>query len=138
MSQIDLYKPCLKCDRPGIEKATEVLPDKGTLIKVMHDDGSVCDFEEYPSIDSFLNRQKKERNPKMMNCPLCGQEGLIGNYRPKKTKRFHKWKYVIVHEQIEGYWGKNHKIKKRRRCYMKTQDQTNQILKRLGRYRSSP
>jgi hypothetical protein len=32
----------------------------------MHDGGSVCDFEEYPSIDSFLNRQKKERNPKMM------------------------------------------------------------------------
>jgi hypothetical protein len=31
MSQTDLYKPCLKRDGPGIEKATEVLPDKGTL-----------------------------------------------------------------------------------------------------------
>jgi hypothetical protein len=61
----------------------------------MHDDGSVCDFEEYPSINSFLNRQKKERNPKMMNCPLCGQEGLIGNYRRKKAKRFHKWQTSI-------------------------------------------
>jgi hypothetical protein len=107
-----------------------------TLIKVMHDDGSVCDFEEYPSIDSFLNRKKKERNPKMMKCPLCGQEGIIGNYRPKKDKRFHKWKYYIVHEQMDGYWGKTQKIKKRRRCYIKTQDQTNQILKILGRYRS--
>jgi hypothetical protein len=136
MSQKDPYKPCLKCDRLGFEKATEVLPDKGTLIKVMHDDGSVCDFEEYASIDSFLNRKNKEKNPKMMNCPLCGQEGLIGNYRPKKAKQFHKWIYFIVHEQIEGYWGKNHKIKKRRRCYMKTEDQRNEVLKILGRYRS--
>jgi len=71
-----------------------------------------------------------------MNCPVCGQEGRIGNYRPSKDKQFSKWTYFIVHEPIEGYWGKNHKIKKRRRCYMKTQDQRNQILKRLGRYRS--
>jgi|SRR5690242_15149468 hypothetical protein len=137
MSQKDLYRPCLKCDRPGIEKATEVLPDKGTLIKVMHDDGSTCDFEEYSSIDSFLNRGKKnERNPELMNCPLCGQEGRIGNSRPKKDKQFHKWIYFIVHEQIEGYWGKKSKIKKRRRCYMKTEEQRTEVLKRLGRYRS--
>lgn len=36
----------------------------------------------------------------------------------------------------KGYWGEDHKIKKRRRCYMKTEDQRNQILKTLGRYKS--
>ena len=44
-----------------------MLPDKGTLIKVMHDDGSVCDFEEYPSIASFLNSRKKERKKSKNN-----------------------------------------------------------------------
>jgi hypothetical protein len=137
MSQKQLYNPCLKCGKPGIEKCSETLPDKGTLIKVIHDDGSVCEFEEYSSVTTFFNRNKRrERDPKIMDCPLCGEKGLIGNYRPKKAKQFHKWKYYIVHEQIEGYWGKNHKIKKRRRCYMKTQDHTNKILKILGRYRS--
>jgi hypothetical protein len=137
MIQKNVCNSCLKCGRPGIEKYGETLPDKGTLIKVMHDDGAICEFEEYSSVTTFLNRNERiERDPKLMNCPLCGQKGLIENYRPKKDKQFHKWKYFIVHEQIEGYWGKDHKIKKRRRCYMKTQDQTNQILKILGRYRS--
>jgi hypothetical protein len=65
----------------------------------------------------------------------CGDEGRIGNYRPKKAKQSHKWDYFIVHEQIEGFWGKNSKVKKRRRCYMKTEQQRSQILERLGRYR---
>jgi hypothetical protein len=71
-----------------------------------------------------------------MDCPKCGREGRIDNYRPKKAKHFYKWGYLIVHEQIEGFWGKNHKIKKRRRCYMNTQAQRNEVLKNLGRYRS--
>jgi hypothetical protein len=113
------------------------LVDQSFFISCKHDDGAICEFEEYSSVTTFLNRNERiERDPKLMNCPLCGQKGLIENYRPKKDKQFHKWKYFIVHEQIEGYWGKDHKIKKRRRCYMKTQDQTNEILKILGRYRS--
>jgi hypothetical protein len=133
----EICSPCLKCGRPGVEKCGETLPDKGTLVRVTHEDGSVCEFEEYPSVSTFFYRNKtRKRDPKMMNCPVCGQEGRIGNYRPSKDKQFSKWTYFIVHEPIEGYWGKNHKIKKRRRCYMKTQDQRNQILKRLGRYRS--
>jgi hypothetical protein len=134
MRQQNLYKTCPICDKPGIEKATEILPDKGVLIKVIHDDGSVCDFEEYPSIDSFLSRQKKKREPKITDCPVCGEKGRIASYRPKKDKQFHTWKYFVVHEQIGGYWGKSHKIKKQRRCYLTTQSQRNEILKSLGRY----
>jgi hypothetical protein len=137
MSQKPVYRPCLKCGRPGIEKCCETLPDKGTLIKVTHDDKSICEFEEYPSVTAFFYRNKtRKKDPKMMDCPSCGQYGLVGQFRPKKDKQFSKWKYFIIHEPITGYWGKNHKIKKRRRCWMKTQDQRDQILKRLGRYRS--
>src|SRR5919197_4234637 len=129
MTQQNLCKTCPKCDKLGIEKTAEILPDKGTLIQVTHQDGSVCDFVEYASIDSFLNRRKRERNPKTIDCPVCGEKGRIGWYRPKKDKQFHIWKYFVVHEQIEGYWGKNHNNKKRRRCYLKTDAQRNEVLR---------
>ena len=135
--QKQVYKPCVICGKHGIEKHSEVLPDKGVLIKAIHDDGKICEFVEYASVDSFLNeRGKKKKDPKMIECPSCKQEGRIAYYRPTKAKQFHTWKYYIVHEPIEGYWGKNHKIKKHRRCYMKTQEQRTQVLKKLGRYRS--
>ena len=139
IAQTEVYKPCVICGKYGTEKNAEVLPDKGRLIKVIHDDdGKICEFVEYASVSSFLmERGRKKKDPKMMNCPLCGEEGRIASYRPKKDKQFYKWKYYIAHEPIDGYWGKNHKIKKHRRCYMKTEEQRNQILKRLGRYRSS-
>jgi hypothetical protein len=137
MRQQNLYKTCPKCDKPGIEKPAEILPDKGLLIKVIHDDGSSCEFEEYSSIDSFLKRKRKKRDPKIIDrCPVCGDEGRIASYRPKRDKQFHTWKYFVVHEQIDGYWGKTHKNKKRRRCYITTESQRNEILKRLGRYTS--
>jgi hypothetical protein len=133
-AQTEVCKPCLVYEKLGIEKHSEMLPDNSILIKVIHNDGKICEFVEYPSITTFFNRKKRrERDPKMMDCPQCGQEGRIGTYR---GKQFDKWKYYIAHEQIEGYWGKNHKIKKRRRCYIKTQDQINHVLKILGRYRS--
>jgi len=136
-AQTEVCKSCVMCGKPGLEKHSEVLPDKGILIKVIHDDGKICEFVEYASVDSFLmERSRKKKDPKMMNCPLCGQEGRITPYRPRKDKQFHKWTYYIVHEPIGGYWGKNHKTKKCRRCYIKTEEQRDQILKRLGRYRS--
>lgn len=134
MSKPGPYTTCLKCDKPGIEKATEILPDKGILIKVIHDNGSVCDFEEYQSIHSFINRKTRKRNPKTISCPVCGQEGLIEQYRPKKAKHVHKWNYLVVHGPLEGYWGRNHKIKKRRRCWIKRQDRRNEILKAIDRF----
>jgi hypothetical protein len=134
MSHMEDYKPCLKCDRPGIERCVQTLRDKGTLIKVIHDDGSICEFVEYPSVSTFLVRGSKD--PKIMDCPACREKGRIGNYRPDKNKESHIWKYFIVHEQLEGYWGRNHKIKRYRRCYMKTEEQRNEILEWLRRYRS--
>jgi hypothetical protein len=133
IARTNVYKPCVICGEPGVEKHSEVLPDRGALIKVIHDDRKICEFVEYASISSFMERGKKKKDPKMMDCPKCGHEGRIGNYRPKKAKQSHKWDYFIVHEQIGGFWGKDHKIKKRRRCYMKTEQQRRQILTKLGR-----
>jgi hypothetical protein len=132
--QTNIYKPCVICGNPGVEKHSELLPDRGVLIKVIHDNGKICEFVEYASISSFMERGKKKKDPKMMDCPRCGHEGRIGNYRPKKASQSHKWDYFIVHEQLEGFWGKNCKIKRRRRCYMKTERQRRQILTKLGRY----
>ena len=116
------------------------MPDGGVLIKVIHGDGKLCEFVEYvsswnmPSVSSFLmERGRKKKDPKMMDCPVCGEEGRITPYRPNKDKKFYTWKYYVVHEEIPGYWGKT-KINRRRRCYVKTEAQRSQILKKLGRY----
>ena len=126
------YTECLKCGKQGIEQAGDTLPDKGTLIKVIHDDGNICEFVEYPSISTFLDRNKKQQNPKNIECPVCGKRGRIGNYRPSKDKNFHIWKYFIVHEHIEGYWGKKNKIRKYKRCYL-NDEQKNELIKKLGK-----
>ena len=71
MSKTKRYTECLKCGNEGIEQPTEILPDKGTLIKVIHRDGSICEFAEYSSISSFLNRDKKDqKSPTNMKCNL--------------------------------------------------------------------
>ena len=46
----------------------------------------------------------------MVSCPICRKNGRIGNFRPSKDKKFHAWRYYIVHEQIDGYWGKKIKL----------------------------
>jgi hypothetical protein len=127
------YKPCILCGKLGFEKRSETLPDKGTLIKVVHDDETVCKFEEYSSISMFLVRSKRTRDPKIMECPVCKQNGRINPYRPNKDRNYHDWQYRIVHEPLDGYWGKNQKIKRHRACYMKTDDQRKEVLRKLGR-----
>lgn len=79
---------------------------------------------EYPEINNHLKIEQHRQ-----------EEGRITPYRPNKDKRFHRWKYYMVHEEIPGYWGKT-KIKRHRRCYVKNEAQRSQILKKLGRYRS--
>lgn len=132
MKEKELYISCIKCGNLGIERNAEVLPDKGILIKVFHDDGKICDFVEYPSLSTFLNRTNRKKDPKIMDCPICGKAGRIASYRPNKDKQYHLWKYYINHENQEGYWGKKHNIRKCRRCYVKTEEQKKKILEKLG------
>jgi hypothetical protein len=123
---------CLICGKPGIERRGETLPDKSILIKVVHDDGSACRFSEYPTFSTFLDSHEKKREPRLMKCPVCKNIGRIGYYRPNKEKEFHLWRYYIKHEPVGGYWGIKQKVKRYRRCYMKTENQKNVILKKLG------
>jgi hypothetical protein len=102
------------------------------LIQVLHDDGSKpCEFEEYNSLSTFLTSRIKRKDPKIMDCPVCGKEGRISWYRKNKDKKSHRWNYYIYHEEIPGYWGKS-RIKKHRRCYVNKEDQRRQVLKQLG------
>ena len=106
MAQTEVYKSCVICGNPGVEKHSEVLPDRGVLIKVIHDDGKICEFVEYASVSSFLmERGNEKKDPKMMECPLCRQWGQIASYRPKKDKQFYKWKYYIAHKRIRRLLG---------------------------------
>lgn len=132
MNKNTSYISCLKCGKMGIEKPSEVLPDRGTLIKVFHNDGKMCEFVEYSSITTFLERKKRIKDPKLMECPVCGITGVISSYRPNKNKQYHHWKYYIIHEPIEGYWGKIKKVQRHRRCYMNTEEQKKMVLERLG------
>lgn len=132
METKDSYVSCIKCGNLGIEKQSEILPDKGILCKVFHDNGQVCEFVEYQSLSIFLEREKRKKDKKSMKCPICGINGLISSYRPNKSKKSHHWNYFITHERLEGFWGKEKKIQKYRRCYLKAKEHKDLVLKRLG------
>ncbi|NAL77293.1 hypothetical protein [Nitrososphaera sp. AFS] len=132
MSVENQYYPCLVCGALGVEKYSETLPDGAVLIKVIHDNGQFCEFQEYKSVDSFLQRKKNKVKSKIIShCPVCGKPGRINSYRPDKSRKNFKWAFYVDHERVQGYWGKKTKIRKIRRCYMKTEDQEN-AKKELG------
>ena len=127
------YQPCLVCGKPGVERYSETLPDGAVLIKVFHDNRKFCAFPEYKSVDSFLHRGEKKVKSKIIDqCPVCGKAGRITSFRPNKSRKNFKWSFYVAHEQVEGYWGKKTKIRKVRRCYIKSEDQKNAIKKELG------
>ena len=129
---IEVPKPCLKCGKLGIEKYTESTPEKAALIKVVHnDDTEPCEFEEYSSLSTFFSSRANTKDPKIMDCPVCGKKGRISWYRKNKDKKFHRWNYYIYHEEIPGYWGKS-RIKKHRRCYVNKEAQRRQVIRELG------
>lgn len=130
---VQLQFPCLVCGKPGTEECTETLPDGAMLMKVFHNDGRFCSFPEYKSVDSFLQReQRKVKGKVIKRCPACGKSGRVYSYRPNKSRKNFKWSFYVAHEHIQGYWGKKSKIRKVRRCYMKTENEGNAIKKELG------
>jgi hypothetical protein len=126
------YHPCLVCGRPGVETYSETLPECAMLIKVFHNDQKFCAFPKYKSFDSFLHRKENKVKSKLIShCPVCGKSGKINSYRLNKSRKNFKWGFYVDHERVQGYWGKKTKIRKIRRCYMKTEDQEN-AKKELG------
>lgn len=80
-------------------------------------------IEEYKSVDSFLHREEiKVKSKTIDQCPVCGKSGRINSYRPHKSRKNFKWSFYVDHERLQGCWGKKTKIRKVRRCYIKTED----------------
>lgn len=119
-------KPCPLCGKLGVEKVIE--PQKrGILMKSVHDDGTACEFT-LSSQSSFFKRN----NPQWMKCPKCGDRGRINPYRARKNNTLRP-DYIMVHEEIGGTWGKPGVLKRRRRCYLRTKEQRDAVVKWLGK-----
>jgi hypothetical protein len=126
------YHPCLICGKLGIEKRSETLPDGAVLVKVFHDGGKFCAFPEYKSVESFLHRDDLSKSKPIAECPVCQKPGTIRPFRAYKSRKKFNYRFYVAHENVQGYWGKKTKIRRLRRCYIKTDDQINVIKKELG------
>jgi hypothetical protein len=125
---------CIKCRKPAFaEEPVERLPDGGTLVKAIHADGKECKWAEYDTIEDVMEDRNRIKNPRMIVCPACSKEGRVTHYYPNRMKK-ENVVYYVAHEEIEGYWGKSQKSKRRRRCYIRDPKQRDILLKELGRY----
>jgi len=79
--------PCYKCKRPGERKMIEILPDKGRLWRVVHEDGMVCEWTRYKSFEDMQialgGLKRAEKSHPQIICPECG--GLGYAYNKKNT-----------------------------------------------------
>jgi len=133
-------RPCLICSERGKRQAVEVLPDGGILFMVAHDDGRICKWAEYSNNFGPKPEKKKGEDPTYIICPNCHERGRLNwayDLSAPKVERPFTFKYLVVHEKIQGTWGKV-KTDKRRRCQSFSQEQRISILKQIGRYISDP
>lgn len=122
---------CRICLQPGNVRAVEKLPN-GTAMLAIHEDGTEHHWLTYDSLDSIS--YKKEREPRIINCPKCHHRGRLGEFHQKGDPP-DKISYYVYHGPRKGYWGKGkNKIKKTDRCWFYTKEDKEVILKRLGRY----
>lgn len=123
---------CSVCFQEGIETPVEKNPDGSSLIKIIHDDGKVCEYSEFSSISDYLNGTKRKRDPRFVTCPDCGKKGRAGWYKEKAQDN--QFIYYVAHRnaKLKGYWGKS-KVKKIDRHYIRDPKKRQIILKLLGR-----
>lgn len=121
-------RPCPRCKKPGERNAIEKLPDGGILFMVIHDNGEICRWSEYPNIASMIQKPRKI-NPVIVVCPRCNKEGRVGWWYPSSTlgKQRMRVDYYVFH-----------KDQKPSRHQSFTQEERDKILKQLDRYISTP
>lgn len=119
---------CSLCNIESIIEPVQKLPNNAVEIIAIHPDKTIHKWVEYPSIES-VGRQPKKIDPRIINCPKCHKRGRINGFNNYQKGYY---KYVVVHEKLDGTWGKD-KTARRRRCYI-GEKETDLILKRLGRY----
>ena len=111
------------------------MPDGGILVIVAHDNGQICKWAEYASIFNVAKPKKA-----YVKCPKCGDRGRLNwayDIHAIKEERPFTFKYIVVHERVQGTWGKL-KVERRRRCQSFTPEQRIAILKQVGRYIADP
>lgn len=109
----------------------EKLPNNAIEFIATHPDGTIHKWVEYPSIEAVGRQEHRKMNPKMINCPKCHKRGRVNGYNNYKDGTFN---YVVVHEKIDGKWGRGkNTTSRRRRCYIYNKTQRDSILKKLGR-----
>jgi len=109
---------------------------------VAHEDGQICKWAEFASMQLVGRPKKKNKGetPTYVICPRCGERGRLNwayDINARKGERPFSFRYVVVHESIPGTWGKE-KMKKRRRCQSFTTEERISILKQIGRYIADP
>ena len=136
----DDSKPCVVCKNPGTRRPIEILPNGGILFIVQHDDGTTCNWATYTSLEQ-MQKPDSKRDPTEILCPRCEKPGRVNwakdDGAPKDEQAF-RVKYIVVHGEIPGTWGRRVKIKKRERCQSFNQEERDKILKALNRYIQTP
>lgn len=118
-TKLQVDKPCPVCERPGQRRVVELQPNYGELWRVVHDDGTVHEGDEYASVGSlYKSRGQIEED---VICPVCQELGQIITYRKDKIHKPFKYDYKISHGN-------------KKQCMMVEEEHRNIILKYLGRY----
>lgn len=132
-TKLVLLEKCLVCDLEGESQPVERLPNGGIRFRMVHSDGKIHEWGQFPSIGILLKDEKATPKLRRLVCPKCGKRGRINGFTPK-GKPPSVVEYVVVHEKIAGTWGKEGKHPKQRRCYITDPEQRDTVLKKLGRY----
>jgi hypothetical protein len=139
MKLSDDSKPCVVCKTPGERRPIEILPNGGILFMVQHDDGRICRWATYTSLEQ-MQKPERKHDPTNIVCPRCHKRGRVNwayDDGVAADERAFRVKYIVVHEKKPGTWGKT-KIKKRRRCQNFNQQERDEILKKVRRFIQSP
>jgi hypothetical protein len=91
------------------------------VYKRCYDNGRLYDSIEEAIQAENIRRQKEpkfKKTSKIINCPKCGKKGRLNQYHPDKTNHPDMINDLVIHEAINGTWGKRGTMKKRRRCYL--------------------
>jgi hypothetical protein len=115
--------PCSICGKMGHRVPVEKLPGDGILWRVRHDDGTICEWGDYDSIEN-LRSAKNDKPLTRIECHKCGKVGIIVAERDDPVHRPDIYRYRIRHSD-----GKRHYVKSEHR---------DTVLKALGRYIEHP
>jgi hypothetical protein len=103
-----------------------------------HEDNTTHEWTTYASLaDIGRPKHRKKQSPKITTCPKCNTSGRVNDFHNYKNG-FRQVNYVVVHEEIDGTWGKQKRVARRRRCYIIDPEQRKTLLRNIGRLIEEP